>query len=61
MKEDNCAGRENPQASKSGVGSRGRKEIIVSLAFVEPMSGPLQDRVSRGSAGVCITGAKLLE
>lgn len=34
---------------------------IVSLAFVEPMSGPLQDGVSRGSAGVCITGAKLLE
>ena len=41
-------------------GSRRRKEIIAPLAFMEPMSGPLQDRVSRGSAGVCIVGAKLL-
>jgi hypothetical protein len=44
-----------------GLGSRGRKEIIVPLAFMEPMSGPLQDRVSRGSAGGRIGGAKLLE
>jgi hypothetical protein len=41
-------------------GSRGRKEIIAPLAFMEPMSGPLQDRVSRGSADVWIAGAKLL-
>jgi hypothetical protein len=60
-KEHNCAGRENPQASKSGIGNRGRKEIIVPLAFLEPMSGPPQGRVSRGSAGGRIGGAKLLE